>query len=57
MTRFHKILGISLAVIAIVCIGFSIFQQGQNKLLLPAGLLCNCIAMLVYLFASKKHSK
>lgn len=57
MTRFCRILGISLAVIAALCIGFSIFHQGQNKLLLPLGLLCNCFAMLVCLFASKKHSK
>lgn len=53
MTRFCRILGIFLAVTAIICFGFSIFQQGRNQFLLPAGLLCNCLAMLVYLLFVK----
>lgn len=54
MTKIYKILGLTLAVIAAVCIGFSIFQQGRNRLFLPAGLLCNCLALLVFLFAKPK---
>ncbi len=52
MTRFCKILGIALSAIAIVCLGISISQDGQ-QLFLQVGLLCNCLALLIYLFFVK----
>lgn len=54
MTRFCKILGIALSAIAIVCLGISISQDGQ-QLFLQVGLLCNCLALLI--FTAKKKRK
>lgn len=54
MTRSFRILGIVLAAIAIVCLGISISRDGQ-QLFLQVGLLCNCLALLI--FVSKKKRK
>jgi len=48
MLKLWRVFGILLAVIAIICIGICIFQEGQNKVLLSIGLLCNSLAFLIY---------
>lgn len=50
MIKLWKVFGILLASIAIICFGICIFQDGQNKLLLPIGLLCNSLAFFLYCF-------
>ncbi len=53
MTRFYNILGIALAAIAIVCLGISIFRNGQ-QLFLHVGLLCNSLALLILVTKKKR---
>jgi len=54
MLKLWKIFGILLTAIAIICIGICIFQEGQNKVLLPMGLLCNSLAFLIYWITIRK---
>jgi len=54
MLKLWKIFGILLATVAIICIGICIFQEGQNKVLLSVGLLCNSLAFLLYCLTVRK---
>jgi len=55
MSKLWKISGILLAAVALICIGICILQEGQNKALLPVGLSCNALALLIYCLAIKKR--
>lgn len=52
--RMISVVGIIFALIGLICICICIYQQGENKLLLPAGLMCNSIAFLLYCINRKK---
>lgn len=55
MSRYWRIVGMLLAVAAIVCIGICIFQEGQSKALLAFGLSCNALAFVIYCIAMRKR--
>ena len=54
MAKFYRILGLTLAVTATVCIGFSFFREGQDPFFLPVGLLCNSLALLLFLLTKPR---
>ncbi|MDE6606593.1 MAG: hypothetical protein K2K54_02385 [Lachnospiraceae bacterium] len=57
MVKLWNVFGLLLAVIALICIGICIFQEGHNKLLLPIGLLCNSLALFIHCFITKKQRR
>ena len=57
MLKFWKGFGFLLAVIAIICLGICIIQEGKSKVLLPIGLLCNALAFLIYCFIIRNKNK
>ncbi len=52
--RIMAIIGILLSIIGLVCISICIYQQGENRILLPFGLMCNSIALLLCCVNRKK---
>ena len=48
------IIVILIAIIGLVCLALSIFQDGKNQILLPLGLLCNSIALISSCIANSK---
>ena len=49
-----KIIGLVLLIISLVCIIFSIFQEGNN-IFLNIGLLCMCIDLILFIFINGKE--
>lgn len=52
--RIVSIIGLLFAITGLVCIVNSGFQNGSNQGLLSIGVLCNMIALLIFLFFIKK---
>lgn len=54
MLKLWNAFGILLAVIAVICFGICFFQEGQNKIFLPLGLLCNSLALFTRCLITRK---
>lgn len=50
--NIEKIIRVSLAIVAVVCIIISMFQE-ENSILLRIGLICICIERILYVFLNK----
>lgn len=49
-----KIIGLLLGIAALICIITSVIQEGSN-IFLNIGLVCNCIALILFMFMNKKE--
>lgn len=54
MMKFWRGFGILLGGISIVCIGICMFREGEPGWLLPAGMLCNSLALFLYCSVIRK---